>query len=1108
MDGYRKIELKLQAFIKKYYLNELIKGSIFFVAFGLLYFLFTLFVEDLFWLKPMARTILFWAFILVEFFLLFKYIFIPVFKILGISKGISKDEASRIIGKHFSEVDDKLLNMLQLHESQHATELLLASIEQKATSLSPIPFQKAVRFSTNKKYLKYLIIPLLILLFTFVSGHMPNLGKSYVRVVNHQKEYIPPAPFSFEILNKNLEVVEGESLVLNILVKGDILPEEAKIYIDDQAYFLDSKSNGQFSYQFDHLTQNVEFFLQANNITSQKFNIRVIPTPKIQEIALQLNYPRYLNKKNEKISNTGNVIVPTGTHIKWNVKTKQVDALSWSDEQETYDFNKNDQEFTFSKSITKNTAYQLAASNKELKNYEKLSFNIEVIPDEYPKMNINTDIDSLSCGEAQFIGRLSDDYGLTKLQLIYYPIQNPEVKTFYSLDIPKTNITDFYYIYPQHIELKKGVDYEFYFEVFDNDRVSGPKSVKSKKYTYHKNTDVEAREQALEEQKQNLDDLNKTLEREAQNRESLEKIKEELQNKPELEFNDTKKLEQFIKRQKEYQKMMERQTKDVQRNIQEQPETKNQTLEEKKEALEERIEETKEMAKKDKLLEEIEKMLEKMDKEELLDKMKKMSTNNKQKEKSLEQLLELTKRFYVEQKMQQITDQLTELAKEQESLSESPDNSEEKQKELNKKFDDIRKDMDNLMKENESLKEPMDIDEQKPEQQNIEQDQQEATEQLQQQNKPSASKKQKSAAKKMKQMAQMMQMNMSSMSMEGIEEDIELLRSIIENLLVFSFKQENLALKTNKYEKNNPEYAKNLKEQFRLKSYFEHIDDSLYVLSMRQVKLSKQIDTYLTNAHYYLDESLTNLGEFNTQKAQSDQRFVMTAANDLAVLLSNLLNNMMSSMSMGSGKGSQSMPFSLPDIIEQQQGNMEKAMQSMGKKKGGKPKEGEGKEGKGQKKGNKDGKKGENGKKGNNQGLSEGELYEIYKEQAKLRQALDNQLDDLYKQGLKGQGDKVKKQMEELEMILLEKGITQETIARMQELKYELLKLDNATRKQGIEQKRESKTNVDTYPRLSPKQLEFKNKYQNQDEILNREILPLRPVYRKKVQEYFKQDEG
>ncbi|HEU0124905.1 MAG TPA: hypothetical protein VFQ56_01240, partial [Flavobacterium sp.] len=61
---------KLEAFIKKYYTNELIKGILLFTGFGLLYFLFTLFVEYFLWLKPLGRTFLFWIFIAVEVFLL------------------------------------------------------------------------------------------------------------------------------------------------------------------------------------------------------------------------------------------------------------------------------------------------------------------------------------------------------------------------------------------------------------------------------------------------------------------------------------------------------------------------------------------------------------------------------------------------------------------------------------------------------------------------------------------------------------------------------------------------------------------------------------------------------------------------------------------------------------------------------------------------------------------------------------------------------------------------------------------------------------------------------------------------------------------------------
>ena len=164
MSNFQNIQSKLQEFVKKYYTNELLKGLILFFSFGLLYFIFTLLIEHFLWLKPTARTILFWLFIAVEVALLGKYIFIPISKLVGFQKGISLQEASKIIGNNFKEVDDKLLNILQLSDNSNQSELLLASIDQKAEELQPIPFKRAVDYTKNKKYLKYLLLPIAILL--------------------------------------------------------------------------------------------------------------------------------------------------------------------------------------------------------------------------------------------------------------------------------------------------------------------------------------------------------------------------------------------------------------------------------------------------------------------------------------------------------------------------------------------------------------------------------------------------------------------------------------------------------------------------------------------------------------------------------------------------------------------------------------------------------------------------------------------------------------------------------------------------------------------------------------------------------------------------------
>jgi hypothetical protein len=184
LSSFQIIQDKLEQFIRRFYTNELIKGAILFFAIGLLYFLITLFIEYVLWLEPTGRTILFWVFVLVELVLFVKFIAIPIAKLFKLQKGINHENASLIIGKYFPEVNDKLLNVLQLKGSKEQSELLLASIEQKSTELKPIPFQLAVNFKKNTKYLKYAALPLAILLISFLSGKINWFSDSYKRVVN------------------------------------------------------------------------------------------------------------------------------------------------------------------------------------------------------------------------------------------------------------------------------------------------------------------------------------------------------------------------------------------------------------------------------------------------------------------------------------------------------------------------------------------------------------------------------------------------------------------------------------------------------------------------------------------------------------------------------------------------------------------------------------------------------------------------------------------------------------------------------------------------------------------------------------------------------------
>jgi len=1080
MNTYKNIEEKLHQFVRKFYTNELIKGTIMFLSLGVLYFFFTLFIEYFLWLQPTARTILFIIFVLVELYLLFRFILTPIFKLIGLKKGISHTESSKIIGIHFTEVGDKLINILQLKEATNQSELLLASIEQKSKELQPIPFSNAINFKQNSKYLKYGLIPFVIWLLVLVSGNSNVFNTSFKRVVNYRTAFVPPAPFSFHLVNTELKVVQEKPFTLEIETKGTVLPTDVTIFYNNQSYFLQNQ-NGTFSYTFTDTKNNISFYVEANGIVSQNYELNVIKTPTIQNISIDFEYPKYIGKKNETISNTGSFLIPEGTKTTWNVSTNQTDSVAFIYDKKQHFFKKNKVDlFTHSKQILKPLNYQIATSNSELKEFEKLYFTIDVVKDEFPEIEVLSEIDSLN-NTAQFAGKVSDDYGIKKIEVVFYDEENPTQKKTQKITINKEQNQTFYYNFPGDLEINKGINYEVYFQVFDNDGVNGSKKSESKKFSFRNKSDKEIEEESVIQQRKQIQSIENTLLKKQQQKKELEEIKQNLQNNNNVNWNDKKKIDNYIKRQEQYKQMMQRQTDKLQENIKDLPKD-SETIKEKKEQLKKRIEELKKLEKEQKLLEELKKLAEKLNKDELLKKVKQLTEQNKQQERSLERILELTKRFYVEQKTMQIANTLEELSKKQDSLAKSKNSTLNKQQEIKKEFETVQKELKNLDKDNKALKEPMQIPDTKEEQKEINNQLNKALEK----NQPVKNQQknsQKKAAQKMQEMSQKMQQAMSDMEGEMKEANEKSLRIILENLLNFSFKQENLMDRFSNINVAHPDFGKELKNQNTLKTYFEHIDDSLYVLSMRLPEISPIVQKDLTSAHYNIDQSLDNFAENRFNSGLSNQQYVMTAVNNLADFLSDILDNMQQPKMSKSGKGKKGgKSFSLPDIIKKQE-DIVKKMQQENKK---------GQEQQGQKKGE---------SKGNRNDDLDGDLYNTYQQQSQLRQELQ---EALKKNGIGNnpEAKKVLKSMEQLENEILEKGFNNTTLQKMQQLKYNLLKLDKAAFEQDKDTKRKSASNKQKYNSNNAKLL-IQKLFYNQTEILNRQSLPLQKSYKKKVQEYF-----
>lgn len=1115
---------KLEAFIKKYYTNELLKGVILFVGFGLLYFFFTLFIEYFLWLKPTGRTILFWTFIGVELYLLSRFILFPIFKLFKLQKGIDYKQASQIIGSHFSEVNDKLINFLQLAEKNQPSELLIASIEQKGKSLQPIPFSNAINFKKNTKYLPWAIIPLLFLAFFMLTGNSDIIADSMNRVVRYNEKFSPPAPFSFVVLNDNLQTEQGSDFILQVKSEGKVVPENAMIIIGDESYYMESTKPGVFEYRFTKPSKNITFHVESNSVSTPDLELSVVAVPTISNFEMVLQFPSYLNRKAETIKGTGNAIVPEGTKVSWKVSALATNQIQYFEGSAYSSFIEKDNLFSFAKTILQNTEYQILTSNSKVKHYEKLNYQIATIKDQFPTISVNNAPDSLRVQKNILIGQVSDDNGLHKLQIVYYPKNNERAALKSAIPVKKELFDQFVFSFPGNLPITEGVAYEYYFEVFDNDALHNFKSTKSSVFSDRINTEEERQEEQLKQQKDNINSLEKSLKNQEKQLSEMDKLQKMSKEKENLEFKDKQKINDFIKRQKQQEEMMKEFSKELKNNLNE---FNKNDKDQKKEQLEKRAENIeKQTDENQKLLDELQKLTEKIQDLDVQEKLDKIKQNAKNQTKNLEQLVELTKKYYVEMKAEQLTKKLDKLAEKQENLSkEDKENTSAKQEELNKEFDKLQEELRELEKDNKELKKPLDIPSDEKQEKSIEEDMEKASDELQKDQKEKAKPKQKSAAQKMKQMSQQMAQSMAGGEMEQLEEDVKMMRQILDNLLAFSFSQENLMKQFRGLKKGAPSYNKFLKNQQDLKQQFKHVDDSLFAMSLRNEMITEKVTEEIGNVHYNVDKSLETLAEAMISKGVSHQQYTVSAANRLADFLSDIMNSMQMSLSgMGSGAGKPKPGqgqggAQLPDIIQKQKGLSDKMKEGI--EKGDKP--GDGKEGdKGDKPGGKEGEKGEKGEKGKGKGNQKGnkpgegsgggqgnndgeenarELMEIFQEQRRLRQQLEDQL---RKQGLTPGGQKVLDQMKDAEKQILNKGFKNEVLQRMLNINYEMLKLEKAVQQQGEDSKRQSETNKQEFnSSVKPLSPELQQ-YLNSVEILNRQSLPLRPNFNQKVQEYFK----
>lgn len=1112
--NYNLLLNKLDEFIRKFYVNQIIRGGILFTGIALVIFLFAAIAEYIGQFNTTVRTVFFYTSIGLLGVLFSYFILKPLLKLVAIGKRISHKKAAEIIGVHFSAVDDKLINVLELKylDDDSSSDLIKASINQKIRELQPIPFSIAINFKENKRYLKYMLIPSLIVLI--LAAFEPKiLTDSTNRLIDYSSSFVPQAPYQIKVENEDLTAYKNEDFKLLISIQGDEIPASMNIIYAGERYLMKKQEKRQFSYQFKNVQESTTFSFYDGQFSSSQYRLKLLPKPLLMDISIDLTYPPYLNKQTNTVENTGDLVVPEGTQIKWVFKTENVDKLHFiGNDSSKLLLQSGEDEFIHSDRFFESVKYGLSTANNHLKFADTAFYDLTVIPDLKPNIEVEVKKVSNNLQTLFFKGLIKDDYGFSNLYFYHRHIGADDslgesVKTAIPFDASVSQ-TIFYHAWQtKQLSLKPGDQIEYYFEVWDNDGVNGSKSSRTAKMFLKAPSKEDLKTKDGENSEQVKNSLKESIELTEEIRNDLESLKEKMLNKKKFGYQEKKQLEELLKKQKKMKENLKKMGQQNKENNQLQNEYNplEEELVEKQNRLQELFEKVMDDEMKE-MMKEIEKMMDQLKKDQLQKSMEKMELSNDELMKELDRNMELFKQLEVEKELSDAKKQLDEIKEKQKKLKEeshdknaNAEEIKEKQDQLNEEFDQLSEKIEEMHKKNQDLEYPNELEKTDNLEDEIKKDMSKSSEELSKMNKKKASEKQGESEQKMEQLSEKLSAMQMKMQSQQNAENLEDLRAILENLIQLSFDQEEVMKKIKNTSQNDPQYVQLSQRQKKLKDDSKIIEDSLFALSKRVAQLESIINEEIGKVNYNMDKAIEELQERRTATANSRQQLSMTSINNLALLLDEAIQKMQAQMQMmssgnksckkpGNGKPSPGGMKNLQQSLNQQMQRLKKSLEegkSPGKGKGKKP-----------------------GKDGmpSGSGMSK-QLAKMAAKQAAIREAV-KEMQEQIGEGNKGSGGNLKKLqelMEETETELVNKQITNETILRQQEILSRLLESEKAEREREKDKKRESVEFTDELSRNQKIFLEYNRAKEKELELLKSIPPSFNQFYKTKVTEYFNQ---
>jgi len=1080
--NYKQFVDKLNAYIQKFYFYQLIRGGILFFLLLLLYYSFIALLEYFNYFDPRIKLIILVVTVFITLVIFLYFVIVPVIKLLGLGKRLSYYDVSAKLSVVFPEVKDKLINIIELERDSsllYSDDLKNASIDQKIDELKIYKFSDSIRFSDLKKILLAFCGVLLVLVLSFIR--FPDFYReSSVRLIHYKQKFERPAPYTFNLEGLKSKIISGESVELKLHCVGKELPDMMYVNLSGNNFLMNRKGEYYF-YTIENLNSSLSVYFTDKKYISELYKINVISKPFVSSFEVEIQPPAYTNLPAEKVLNVGDLKVVTGTILKWNFKASDTDSLFlvFSDSTKIPAQRMNNL-FQVQKMVNADIGYKVLAKNMFIKDENNLVYNIHTISDLYPEIKVVQIQDSIDFKIRHFKGNIVDDYGFHQLGLTVSGGENDT--TFMVPFVPFMLNQDFFYSFNFESVRSLGKSFKYYFTVYDNDFINHFKKSISETFTfsfpdYQEILDKENSDQTsldllfkksnrlTDEIKQEFKNLKmKQINSELSEWDKFQSVKDIMNKKSELE-NVLDQIQQQNKDAGNFLKSFSEEKTDILKKQQQIDELLNDVF-------------TDELKK---LFEEFNELAKQFDSKKFDQLSKGMDNRLDDLSKQLEKNLQLLKKMKVEQKVQRVIDGLKKLALSEKEISEKIDKKGDLdkvgtvEKDNQALVEDLLKDYDGAVQMNKDLEKPVKLFDFSSEFSGINANYSKVLENIEKNNKRKTISEVQNNAKSLDQLAFAMQQMMSSVNMKQNQENVEVLRQILNNLITVSFDQENLLKKYNTVDFNNPLINELKIKQKDVSGQVVFVKDSLYSLAKRTPAVGSVVNKELLNLENSTNAAFDNLESGNLGGARMYQQYGITAANNLALFLSEALESIKEqekNSQPGEGECDKPGSKSKPSMkgLKESQASIKEQLQKMI----------------------------EEMKKGNS-----GQLSKTIGQTLAQQEIMQQLMREMINSGALGSNasDQLKivdQLLEQTRRDLINKNITSEIVNRQNLILSKLLEAEKAEIEREFDDKRESKTALDQQKSNPQGYFEFNNKTGKENEIIRRDNFRMKSFYDQK----------